>query len=129
MVRSCVGGELGKQELAVSADGGERVVDVVRDAAGESADRLELLRLVQLLLEAVSFGLSLFSVGDVEEESLHDLLAVLANDPVGLVLNPDDASVTGDETVFVSQRHAALANPRCGGSRALAIVRVHDTGQ
>ena len=43
-------------ELAVAADRGEEVVEVVRDPAGEASDRLELLRLVQLLLERLALG-------------------------------------------------------------------------
>ena len=39
------------QELAVAGDRGQEVVEVVRDAAGEAADRLHLLRLAQLRLE------------------------------------------------------------------------------
>ena len=42
----------------VAGDDGEQVVEVVRDAAGEAADRLELLRLIQAFLE-------LFPVADV----------------------------------------------------------------
>ena len=40
-----------EQGLRVAADHGEQVVEVVGDAAGEAADRLEPLRLAQLLLE------------------------------------------------------------------------------
>ena len=39
------------EQLAVAEDDGEQVVEVVRDAAGEPADRLHLLRLAELLLE------------------------------------------------------------------------------
>ena len=34
----------------------EHVVEVVRDATGEAADRLHLLRVEQLLLERLAFG-------------------------------------------------------------------------
>ena len=40
-----------EQELDVAADGGEQVVEVVRDAAGELADGLHLLRLAELRLQ------------------------------------------------------------------------------
>ena len=40
-----------EQRLGVAADHGQEVVEVVGDAAGEPPDRLELLRLAQLLLE------------------------------------------------------------------------------
>ena len=44
----------GDQELGVAADRGQEVVEVVRDAAGEPADRLHLLRLAELLPRAPS---------------------------------------------------------------------------
>ena len=46
-----VGVEAGDEELAVAADRGQEVVEVVRDPAGEPSDRLELLRVQQLLLQ------------------------------------------------------------------------------
>ena len=49
--RSAVVVEPVDQELAVADDHRQQVVEVVRDAAGEPADRLHLLRLAQLLLE------------------------------------------------------------------------------
>ena len=56
--------DLPHQQLGVADDGGEEVVEVVRDAAGELADRLHLLRLTQLLLEALPLG----HVADVDQE-------------------------------------------------------------
>ena len=44
------------RQLAVAEDGRQDVVEVVRDAAGERADRLELLRLAQLLFEPLALG-------------------------------------------------------------------------
>ena len=46
-----VGRAASSSELAVAEDDRQQVVEVVRDAAGELADRLHLLRLAQLLLE------------------------------------------------------------------------------
>jgi hypothetical protein len=43
-------GELVDDERAVAQDDGEKVVEVVRDAARELADRLHLLGLAELLL-------------------------------------------------------------------------------
>ena len=45
------GAELHQQQVGRAHDAHQDVVEVVRDAAGEPADRLELLRLAQLLLE------------------------------------------------------------------------------
>ena len=43
-------------QLQIAHDGGEHVVEVVRDAAGELADRLQLLRLVQRRLGLLASG-------------------------------------------------------------------------
>ena len=45
-----------ERERRVAADRGQHVVEVVRDAAGEAADRLQLLALPQLLLELLLAG-------------------------------------------------------------------------
>jgi hypothetical protein len=54
----------GQRDVAQDRD--EDVVEVVRDAPGEDADRLELLRLQQLLLDPLL-------VGDVAEHDDHAL--------------------------------------------------------
>ena len=52
--------EPGLQHLQAGPDGGQQVVEIVRDAAGELADRLHLLALAQLLFgPAQRFGLRL----------------------------------------------------------------------
>ncbi len=51
-----IGRQIGEEQVGVSADGGEDVVEVVGDAAGEPADRLHLLRLDDLLLETAPLG-------------------------------------------------------------------------
>jgi len=53
------GFQLGHGELDVAQDGAEDVVEVVRDAAGQGAERFHLLGLVQLRLEAAQLGLGL----------------------------------------------------------------------
>ena len=63
--------EAGHEELAVAADRGQEVVEVVRDAAGEPSDRLELLRVQQLLLQQAL-------IGDVPVVDDDDPLAVLS---------------------------------------------------
>ncbi len=65
-----------EQQIDVSEDRGEHVVEVVRDAAGEAADRLHLERLPKLLLER-----SLFS--DVPADRDHHGLAAHLNCGIG----------------------------------------------
>ena len=45
-----------ERHLAESDDGGQQVVEVVRDAAGQLSDSFHLLRLPELLLEPLQFG-------------------------------------------------------------------------
>src|SRR6185437_13842874 len=50
-VRRIVGGMVGEKQRGVALDHREHVVEVMRHAAGELADRVHLLRLPQLRLE------------------------------------------------------------------------------
>ena len=59
-----------EREQRVAGDHGQQVVEVVRDAAGELADRVELLRLAQLLLQPVRRGDVLDHAQDVRRGSL-----------------------------------------------------------
>jgi hypothetical protein len=59
------------RQLAVAEDRRQDVVEVVGDAAGEGADRLELLRLAQLQLEAVALGLGVLARADVLHRAGH----------------------------------------------------------
>ncbi len=59
---------VGEQQIGEADDGGQHVVEVVRDAAGELADGLHLLALRELLLQRALLG-------DVEGIDDHRLLA------------------------------------------------------
>ena len=50
------GAELHQQQVGRAHDAHQDVVEVVRDAAGQPADRFELLRLPELLLERAPLG-------------------------------------------------------------------------
>ena len=54
--RGMIRRELAERQLRVAGDRGQRVVQIVRDAAGEPADRFHLLRLPQLILEQPAVG-------------------------------------------------------------------------
>ena len=47
---------VGEQQIGIADDRGQHVVEVVRDAAGELADRLHLLALREILLQRALFG-------------------------------------------------------------------------
>ena len=64
--------DLAEREVGEAGDGRQDVVEVVRDAAGQGAHRVDLLRALHLLLEHAV-------VGDVEREADHaDDLTVAA---------------------------------------------------
>ena len=56
------------QDLDAAGDDGEEIVEVVRNAAGELADGIHLLRLAQLLLEQQTLA-------DVTGDEHHGVLA------------------------------------------------------
>ena len=77
-----------RHQLGVAANRGQQVVEVVRDAAGEAADRFHLLRLAQLILELHAIAdvvhgredrALVAELGDRAERFDLDHLAVLAD--------------------------------------------------
>ena len=105
-----------EQALGVAADHGQEIVEVVGDAAGEPADRLEPLGLAQLLLE-------LLALADVAADRLgSDRDAVLEDQPAR-DLDLDPASVLGYELALVDRRRLGVGQlPVAGGDRLSALV-------
>jgi hypothetical protein len=62
------GFEIFTREGEITQNGTDHVVEVVRDAAGQGAYRLHLLRLAQLRLERVTLFLGALARGDVTQE-------------------------------------------------------------
>ena len=90
----------------------------MRDAAGEAADALHLLRLPQLLLELALLG----DVGGRADQAIQ--LAGVVVDVEGAVADPAHRAVGADDAVDLVVLVAA--RPGVGGLLdALAIVRVH----
>src|SRR4029079_5949662 len=77
-------------ELEVSDDHRQKVVEVMGNAAGELADCFHLLGLLKLRL-------SLFSRGDIDnlDNEMMDILVVIANDRYA-GKSVDDAPIPGD---------------------------------
>jgi hypothetical protein len=76
--------ELRAQQLRVSEDRGQDVVEVVRNAARQRADRLHLLRLPQLLLQPFSMRFGALPSGNVANRGDH--LVGRASHDAGLVV-------------------------------------------
>jgi hypothetical protein len=73
-------------QVGVAEDAGQQVVEVVRDAAGEQAQALELLRLAQLLFHRRLLGLVAAALGDVAIEGQQ---VAVAADPEGMRVHLD----------------------------------------
>ena len=56
-----------QQKIRIAEDRGEDVVEVVRDAAGKTADRLHLLRLAQLRLAQAERGFGGALTGEIAD--------------------------------------------------------------
>ena len=111
------GFELAQQQIAVADHRGHQIVEVVRDAAGELADRLHLLRLAQLLLELVASA-------DVFDQA----------DPDAVLEVESDVHVRVERRAVLA--HVALVDRERIAPRIvelvlhgeLAVVRVRDVG-
>ena len=96
----CSGLELAEGELRVAGDRGQRVVQVVRDAAREPADRFHLLRLPELILE-------LTAVGHVLHRPDHPPRASLSvAEDVRLLVHPADRAVRTHDAMLDIVRDA-----------------------
>ena len=101
--------------------GGEQVVEIVRDAAGQLADRVHLAGLEQLLLEVLA-------VGHVEQGAgILGGIAVLRPEQHRLVEEMLVLAVGALPAIFDRHRAGALALPeRC--ERAVAVLGVEPVG-
>ncbi len=93
--RLAVSVDLGLRQLGVAEHSEQEVVEVVRDARGELADRLDLLRLTELLLG----GPALRDVLRHRDSALR--LPVRVAQQHGGRVDPDDLSVLGVEPMLV----------------------------
>src|SRR5260221_6039342 len=60
-----------KENRKIPADPRQQIVEIMRDTAGQPADRLHFLRLPQLFLAAMQRLLRAFGLGDVLDNSKH----------------------------------------------------------
>src|ERR1019366_9256813 len=85
--------QLPQQDLGVSVNDNQKVVEVVGDAAGEAADGIHFLRLAKLLFE-------LTPVGDIFGDQFQYFFGFIA-DSGGAAAEPHD----DDAAVFASPLH------------------------
>src|SRR6516162_5908135 len=106
-----VGGQPQQQELRPARDDGQEIVEVVRDAAGELADRFHLLDLSELRLALPERLLRARALGDVEHGRLDGRLA-RPDDLGDLDLDPDLRAVAPRRLQLVPRRDRLAAKPR-----------------
>ncbi len=109
--------QLLEHQVAVAADGGEDVVEVVRDPAREAAHGLQLLRLAELILEVAALG-------DVppDHENPGRRSGVVA-DGGGAALDQAPASALVADSHLDRDRGIALRHHRGDG---LSVVGMHE---
>ncbi len=107
-------------KLRVADDGGQRVVQVVRHAACETADRFELLRLPKLLLDPPAIGDVLHRPDQTRPPAL------LAADGVGALVDPALLPVGADDAVLDLVGLADLCGDASRFSDGVPIVGVHE---
>ena len=111
-------GHPGQHQIGHAVDHRQQVVEVVRDAAGEAADDLHLLRLLQLLLELALLG----DVGGRADQAIQ--LAGVVVHVERAVADPAHRAIGADDAIDLVELVAP--RPGVGGLLdALAIVRVH----
>src|SRR2546430_4818058 len=103
----------------MAEDDGEHVVEVMRDAAGQAAERLHALRLAQLLLQLFALGLiaaALFgeraAIERVEDRALERGKGELAFDEV--VFGAESQCFFRGSVVVLSRDDDRGGNPRRG---------------
>ena len=89
------------QRVKAAADDHQEIVEIVRHAAGQLAERVELLRFRQLLLHLLELELGLAALGDVAGDlGEADELAVLV-DRVDDDAGPEEGAVLADAPAFL----------------------------
>ncbi len=114
-------GQLAKRELREAVDHGQHVVEVVREAGGQAADALHLLRLSRLLFRRLPIG----HVTGHANDALHVPLTV--PDRECAFADPAHGAVRTQNAVFLIVLAAQLIG-QCRADDALAIVGVDRVG-
>ena len=119
-----------ERQLAMSQNRAEDVVEVVRDAPGHGAERFELLRFAQLLVETFAVRLSALALGDVLEHADDADRAGLAQPDHASGVFHFDVGAVGSSHPVLERIGALLVGPDAADllENLLAIVGV-DAGQ
>ncbi len=115
--RRLIFGKAHHDELGVADDGREEIVEVVRDAAREHADALELLTLPHRLLGQ-------HAVGHIEDDAARPRLAIGAVNDAEDRSNPENLAARPDHAVLEFMQLACLRHGSVRRHHARAIIRV-----
>ena len=113
-------GQVPLQDLQVADHHLEQVVEVVRDAAGELAHRLHLLRLPELLLRRLQLRLARLVGGDVAGDAV-EAVAFPSRGPGQPVDRPVPVAAA-----VLEMRHAGPGGPLHRGVARFGVVRLEE---
>src|SRR5260370_18224609 len=88
--------------LDVTLDDGQKIIEIVRDTSRQPSHGLHLARLQQLIFEH-------FPVGDIDDQALHNGMAVAAAHHHRCVADPNDVPVLPRDAIFGLEGFAACA--------------------
>ena len=121
-----------RQALGPAEDGGERVVQLVRDTGNRLAERRHFLRLQQLVIDVARLVVQLLALADVADERLHAQAAVggrrvgaaVSSTHTGALIGAAQAQqVVGDRAVGAQPFEQRDARLRI--DEAIAVERPH----
>ena len=110
------------QCVKAAADDHEKIVEIVGHAAGELAERVELLRFREMLLHLLELELGLAALGDVAGDlGKADQLAVLI-DGIDDDAGPEERAVLADAPAFLLVAALFQGDPQGAGRLAVGPV-------
>ena len=110
------------QRVKAAGDHHQEIVEIVGDAAGQLPERIELLRLGQLLLHLLELELGLAAFGDIAGDLGKADQPAIFVDGVDDDTGPEERAVLADAPAFLLV--AALFPGNSKGTRRLAVGAV-----
>src|SRR5882757_4586158 len=100
-LKLCVAADAFLQRVDAAADDHQEIVEVVRDAAGQLAERIELLRFGELLLHLLEFELRLAPLGNVAGDFCKADEPAVLPDGIDDDAGPEEGAVLTDAPAFL----------------------------
>src|SRR5205085_11766645 len=112
------------QRMDAAGDDHQEVVEVVRHAPGELAERIELLRFRKVLLHLLELELSFAALGDVAGDLGKAYQFAVFTDRIDDHAGPEEGAVLADAPAFLFVAALPLSNFEHAGGLAVGAVRL-----